>query len=313
LETNKFSDVIQVIADQLKFKAKLAIGENAYTTLKLKNKLADFWEVSGAVGTGAAIAKSTVVASTFFSPGGLVGLVGLGVAVTPVGWVLAAAVLSGGAVLGVRRWLGDATGDRVTVIPKFINTPIDVLAVNLFDLLAPLAFKVAATDGRVTEDERDCISNYFISEWGYDPLFVAAGSTVIESTLDDFSIKNLAETFAEFSKVNPDCNYAEMTRDVIEFIKAVGEADGIFDEREEFALAKIESIFLESGRTFTKENFEKVTSSIVESVRRGKESLLKSEVLDRTKDGFSTTKDAAMKSVNETFDTGKTLFSKLFK
>lgn len=96
METSPFSEVTQVIAEQLRFKAKLAIGENAYTTLKLKNKLADFWEISGAVGTGAAVAQSTVIASTFFAPGGLVGLLGLGTAVTPIGWVIGAAVISGG-------------------------------------------------------------------------------------------------------------------------------------------------------------------------------------------------------------------------
>ncbi len=313
MEIEQFSDVTQVISEQLKFKAKLAIGENAYTTLKLKNKLADFWELAGGVGTGAAIAKTTLVASTFFAPTGFAGLLGLGVAATPVGWVLAAAVLSGGAVLGVRRLLVDATGSRVTVIPKFINTPIDVLAVSLFDLIAPLLYKIAAVDGRITDDERACIRNYFIKEWGYDPVFIAAGTAVIESTLDDFSIKDLAETFAEFSKTNPDCNYAEMTRDLIEFIKIVIESDGIIDEREELVIEKIESIFLEAGRTFTKENFEKISNSVLESVKKGKESLLNSEAFDRTKDGLDTAKKIAKKSASKTVKTGRTLFGKIFK
>lgn len=313
MKTEQFVDVTQVIAEQLKFKAKLAIGENAYATLKLKNKLADFWEVSGAVGTGAAVAKSTFVASTFFAQGGLVGLLGLGTAVTPVGWVLAAAVLSGGAVLGVRRWLGDATGDRVTVIPKFINTPIDVLAVNLFDLIAPLAFKVAIIDGKITADEHECIHQYFVNEWGYDPAFVTSGITVIEASLNDFSIKDLATTFAEFSKVNPDCNYQEMTRDLIEFIGKVIESDGIIDEREELALEKIQAIFLETGRTFTKANFDKVANSMADSMKRGTESVLQSKTLDSTKAGLENVKDATLKGANETFNAGKNFFSKLLK
>lgn len=313
METSPFSEVTQVIAEQLRFKAKLAIGENAYTTLKLKNKLADFWEISGAVGTGAAVAHSTVVASTFFAPGGLVGLLGLGTAVTPIGWVIGAAVISGGAVLGVRRWLGDATSDRVTVIPKFINTPIDVLAINLFDLIAPLAFKVAAIDGKITDDERTCIQNYFIKEWGYDPAFIVDGIAVIDKGLESFSIQDLAKTFAEFSKVNPDCNYQKMTKDLVVFIKQVIEADGVIDEREELALEKIELIFVDAGRTFSKENLQKVSNSVTESVKRGGESVLNSGAVTNTKAGIGMVTNAAVAGASETFKAGKNLVEKILK
>lgn len=313
MKREQFANVTQVIAEQLRFKAKLAIGENAYATLKFKNKLADFWEISGAVGTGAAVAQSTVVASTFFAPGGLLGLLGLSTAVTPVGWVFAAAVISGGAVLGVRRWLGDATSDRVTVVPKFINTPIDVLAINLFDLIAPLAFKVAAIDGKITNDERACIQHYFIKEWGYDPGFIAAGVVVIEESLDSFSVQNLAKTFAEFSKANPDCNYPKMTKDLIAFIKQVIESDCVIDEREELALEKIEVIFLDAGRTFSKANFQKVSQSMADSVKRGGEAVLQSDTLNSTKAGIGKVKDTAVTGASETLKAGKNLMGKILK
>lgn len=273
METDQFSDVKAVIYEPIKFKVKLAIGEDAYSTLRMKNKLADFWEIFGGVGTGAAAAKTTVVATTFFAPHGLLGLIGLGTAVTPVGWVVAAAVLSGGAVIGVRRFLSDATGSRVTVIPKFINTPIDVLAVNLFDLIAPLALKIGAVDGQITDAERKCIRDYFVNEWGYDPLFIDFGCKLIESKLDEISVKNVAEKLAEFSKASPDCNYAEMTRDLMELLKSVMEADGKIDEREEFAIEKIDAIFKEAGRAFSKANIEMAKNTAQESLRKGKEAV----------------------------------------
>lgn len=273
MEINQFSDVKAVIGEPLKFKVKLAIGEDAYGTLRMKNKLADFWEIFGGVGSGAAVAKSAVVATTFFAPHGLLGLIGLGTAVTPVGWVVAAAVLSGGSVIGVRRFLSDAAKSRVSVIPKFINTPIDVLAVNLFDLIAPLALKIAIVDGVVTDDERKCIKDYFVNEWGYDPLFIDIGCKLIESKLDDISVKDIAEKLAEFSKASPDCNYSEMTRDLIEFLTGVMEADGKIDEREEFAIEKINEIFKEAGRTFSKANIEMAKNTAKESLQKGKESV----------------------------------------
>ena len=273
METDQFSNVKAVIHEPLKFKVKLAIGEDAYGTLRMKNKLADFWEIFGGVGAGAAAAKTTVVATTFFAPHGLLGLIGLGTAATPVGWVVAAAVLSGGAVIGVRRFLSDATGSRVTVIPKFINTPIDVLAVNLFDLIAPLALKIAAVDSVITDTERKWIKDYFVNEWGYDPLFIDIGCKLIESKLDEIYVKDVAEKFAEFSKASPDCNYSEMTRDLMVFLKGVMEADGKIDEREEFAIEKIDEIFKEAGRVFSKANIEMAKNTAQESLQKGKESV----------------------------------------
>lgn len=272
MENDQFADVRTVISEPLKFKSKLAIGEDAYGTLRLKNKVADFWDVIGGVGAGAAVANSSIVASTFFAPGGLFGLLGLGAA-TPVGWVVAAAVLSGGAVIGVRRFARNATDSRVAVIPKFVNTPIDVLAVSLFDLIAPLALKVAAVDGHITDDERKWIKCYFEYEWGYDAAFLDAGLKLIETTLDEVSIKEIAETLAEFSKTSQDCNYAAMTRDLVDFLKGVMEADGEIDEREEFAIQRIEEIFAEAGRIFSVKNVSKVGGEMLESLKNGASSV----------------------------------------
>ena len=55
---------------------------------------------------------------------------------------------------------------RVEVIPKFINTPIDVLAIGLFDSIAPLSLKVAAADGKISPEELEVIKSYFVEGWG---------------------------------------------------------------------------------------------------------------------------------------------------
>jgi hypothetical protein len=144
---------------------------------------------------------------------------------------------------------------------------------------------------------------------GYDQEFVAAGIVVIEQSLEDFSIQELAKTFAEFSKANPDCNYQKMTEDLVAFIQRVVEADGIIDEREELALEKIESIFLETGRIFSKENLQKISDSVSDSVKRGSDAVRQSDTLVN----IGIAKDVAIIGATETFKLGKNLVKKMFK
>jgi len=194
------------------------------------------------------VAKSSVVASTFFAPTGFLAAIGIGTAVTPVGWVIAAGVVTGGAWYGITRHLKKASASRVTIIPNFINTPLDVLALGLFDLLAPLALKVAVHDARIDEAKRNRIRDYFVSEWGYDSNFVGAGLNYIESILDELSIKQLARTLADFASKNPDCNFKMMSVEILGFLRNMVEVDGEIDPRDDRAIANIEAIFSSATR-----------------------------------------------------------------
>jgi hypothetical protein len=149
-----FHNVESIIEQPLKFKAKLAIGEDAYSSLRVKNKVVEFWDALGVATTAATIANSSAVASAFFAPSGLLAAIGIGTAVTPIGWVIAAGVVTGGAWVGITRYVKNITPSRVTVIPDFINTPMDVLALALFDLITPLVLKVAIVDGEIHSSER---------------------------------------------------------------------------------------------------------------------------------------------------------------
>jgi len=238
-----FHDVESVIDEPLKFKVKLAIGEDAYTSLRVKNAVVEMWDALGMATSAATIASTSAVASAFFAPSGLLGAIGVGTAVTPIGWVVAAGLVTGGAWVGVTRYVKKNTNSRVTVIPDFINTPMDVLALALFDLIAPLTLKIAVVDGKIDESEKLLISSSFINDWGYNKAFVTDGMSFIESNLTDFSIKRLAHNLAEFKKGNPDCNYEEMSKEILQFLRDTVEADGKVDEREEMAIERVEHIF----------------------------------------------------------------------
>lgn len=231
-----------VVADPLKFKRKLRIGEDAYALLRATKGARDLWDVGGIATTGATMAASPIVASTFFS-GGLLSAFGIGVAATPIGWVLAAAAVSGGAYYGVSRLARRHHGKFVDTIPRFINTAIDSLGMQLLDLIGALALRVASIDGDVAPQERETICRHFIDDWGYAPAYVAAAVDILEATADDIRVKAVAQTLAQFQAANPDCNAEAMQDELLAFLREVMEADGYLDEREELAIDAVAEVF----------------------------------------------------------------------
>ena len=227
MENNWHEGIERVIREPLLFKRKLGIGEDAYTSLSFAGSVREYWDLLGAAGTGTVIAKSTVIASTFFQPAGLMGFLGLATAATPVGWVIFAAIASAGAWYGIDSYYKKARDERVDVIPKFINTPIDVIGVGLFNLLLPLSLKVAMADGNVHESEKECIRSYFIDEWGYDERFYQAGYDLFIENIDKYQTSVLAGRLSEFQKSNPDCNQEFITGELFVFLEDVMNADGI--------------------------------------------------------------------------------------
>lgn len=267
-QTDWFQDIDTIVAEPLNFKAKLAIGEDAYTSLKVKNAAFQAWEVAGVATTAVVVAKSSVVASTFFAPTGFLAAIGLGTAVTPVGWVIAAGVVTGGAWVGITRYLKKASANRVTVIPKFINTPLDVLALGLFDLLAPLALKIAEVEGRVDGSDRELIQDYFVGEWGYDSRFVGEGIKYTESRIAGFSVNQLAKTLVEFTAANPDCNFKTMSQEILVFLRGIGDINGATDQRKEAEIKKIEAVFRSANRYSLKRRMKSGWGVIRNSVSR---------------------------------------------
>lgn len=272
-----FEGVDDVVEDELRFKAKLGIGEDAYTSTRVKKTVFEAWDVASVAATGAQVASSAFVAQKFFAAPSLLAAIGIGTAATPIGWVIAASVVSGGAWLGITRYLKNENG-KTTVIPNFINTPLDVLGLGLFDLMAPLAMKVAAVDGHVHESEIDTINHYFVRRWGYSEQFVDRGLEFVSQKLGDYDIKTAAATLAAFARDNPDCKANVMLADIKSFLRDVMEADGHIDEREEMAIERVEKVFAEEIRfsiSRTMAPAGKAAAQRVEGVRSGVSSALR--------------------------------------
>ncbi len=192
-------------------------------------------------GTGA------TAASSFFAPTGAWALI-TGAA-TPVGWVIGAAVATGGLGYGVSRLFRNYYGSRVDEIPKFLNSPIDVLGATLVDMVGTLALKVASMDGRVDDREKAAILSYFAEEWGISMDYALHAIDLLEENVRSVRLSQMTDELAEFARTNPDCDFTKIQAGLTEFLHEVAEADGQFDESEELAIEKIVASFAATNST----------------------------------------------------------------
>ena len=66
-------------------------------------------------------------------------------------------------------------------IPKFINTPLDILGASLADVLIYPAVKITICDGHFSKSEYDFIANSLYDEWGIAKEYSAR---VVRAALD---------------------------------------------------------------------------------------------------------------------------------
>ena len=238
-----FDDVDSVIENTHAFKVKLGIGEDAFESLRRKKNLGKMLKAAdtiGAAGAGMFIAKSSLVAGALFPATGVLGFLGLGTAATPIGWVIAAGAASSLAYFGISRYFASGKDDKIDVIPKWINTPMDVLAVGLFDFLAPLGLIVAFSDRVISDAERECIHEYFVEEWGYSEKFIRNALVDVENNIESFDIVELTDNLIKFKKENPDCNYESMAEEIKKFLDRVLHSNDTIDNQGAFIVKWIE-------------------------------------------------------------------------
>ncbi|MXO87109.1 hypothetical protein GRI38_13835 [Altererythrobacter aurantiacus] len=228
----------RIVASPLAFKYRLRIGEQAFSVLSKKEHLHSVLLAGGGAAVGAGAMGSSLVASSFFAPTGIAAWLGLATAATPIGWVLAAALVTSGSFVT----LGKLAADKKThteLIPKYINTPLDALAHGLMELMGGLAVRVALTDGEFHSAERAAIIDVLCSDWGYDREYVDTAISALEHEAKLHPVSETATRLAAFYNDNPDCNAAEMQHDLMEFVQEVVNADGALKPQEEVALRDI--------------------------------------------------------------------------
>ena len=232
----KFGHVERVIENEDRFKAKVGAGAGVFTSLKMADLLGDLGKTGSFAGAGAG--GGSLIASAL-APKGVAALLTLFNPVSPVPYIVGASVASAGMFYGVTRLYRSYYGSRVEEIPRFLNTPIDVLGASFMDLVGSLAIKVAAIDGEIDHAERRVINEYFVDEWGYDPDYTSHALNLLEETTNEQRVSEMAATLAEFARTNPDCDFSKIQNGFKALLTEIAEADGKLDEREEMAIERI--------------------------------------------------------------------------
>ena len=244
---NRYDKPEEVIAHALVFKGRLGIGEEAYKFLKLSKNLSTFIHPLLAGGAASGAAASPVVAGALFPAtgfGSALAAIGLGAgAVTPIGWVVGAGLAAGGAYFGVRKLLGNTKDKMVDVIPKYINTPLDLIGVELLHRMLPLSLKIASADGQIIDSEVEAIADHYEKDWGYSRDFVIKTTEEIKEDIENVSYAEFAKSLSDYCDKNSDCDRGTIAYFLLDHLEEIleieDEGDSARKAREFESLKKI--------------------------------------------------------------------------
>lgn len=283
----------EMVREPLKFKAMLGIGEKAYGLLRARDNLSTFSEAIGVGATASSVAASGAVASTFFASSGFMAstlsAIGLGAtAVTPIGWVIAAGVISGGAYIGVSHLFERSKDTGLVVVPKYINTPLDVIAAALIELMLPVSLKMANAGGEITKAEERAINAYFSDEWGYCPGFVARLVDEYQEQLDGVHYEPLAESLGKYCADSKDCDKEAIMSGFVIHLRHVIEADGVIHPEEQ-------------------EQIDYLTKLLISEAKKSGSASVVAETLSNAANGISLGKDYVLDTGTQALDRSRQL------
>lgn len=137
---------------------------------------------------------------------------------------------------GVSRLFEKSKDNGLVIIPKYINTPLDVIAVALIELMLPVSLKMANAGGSITTSELNAIQRFFTEEWGYTPGFVSRLIAEYRTQTASVSYSKLAGSLGTYCAESKDCDKEAIMTGFIEHLREVIEADGVIHEQERVEL-----------------------------------------------------------------------------
>lgn len=237
-------DVESVVVDPFKFKAKLGIGSESFTYLSKAEHLRDVLAAAGGATLGASVVGGAWVASL-----GTMGSLGLalGVVSTPIGWIAAAGTGSAALFYGFNRLLRGQRKSAVDEVPKFINTPLDLLASNLVEVLLPPLIHMAKADGEIKPKELDVIIKRLADNWGISATFVTGRCDHLIKSNGKLDLHAWSEAIVSHGG-SADVSLDALTNDLLSALEEVMHADSIVTDSEMLVLEELRTALLSDAR-----------------------------------------------------------------
>lgn len=236
-----FSDTPCVIDDEFKFKVMLKIGDEHFSYLNSAKNLVDFGESFLVGGVGGGFLATTIYSSSIGFGAQLLAFVGIGS--TPIGWIVGASILGTAGIFGFKKaknkFFSKVESELIIKVPKYLNTPLDLLGLSLATLMLPVSIQMANSDGNFCSIEKEKIKNYFIDIWGFNAEFIDSMIIAQESKIEDFSYKEYMELLETVCSKTSEFKLETLTEEIIDFQREIILMDGIIHPGEEMELAKL--------------------------------------------------------------------------
>jgi len=252
-----------IVAIPILFKEKLGIGDRTYGWIRKREMLTTYSEAVGIGSAAYAAASSSVVATTFFAPTGFLAGLGLVSAATPVGWLIGVGLATGAGYVALSSLLERPKDKHVVVVPKYINTPLDVIALSLIEVMLPMSLKVAMSDGDLDERESMLIKHYYVNQWGYDAVFIERMSQEYLEHLNEIRFEPVADAFNLYLHDNPDCDPGFIINGLLGHLREITQQGDVNKQAETLALKELESLLYQATEpNFVNSTFDGIKSSM---------------------------------------------------
>ena len=225
-----------VFSDEIEFKRKLNLSDKAMSDLLMAKDLDKYGST-----LAAAMATGAVAYIAWLSSLGFIGqaaiLVGLGS--NPIGWIALAAGAGGLLMYGSKTAINKLDENAYERIPKYLNTPLDVLGTTLIAVILPIYLKLAINDKNIIKNSLDNIMEEF-SNWGYDRNYLEQTINTFMKGLGELKIEDTKEKLQVIVKATDGLEYCTISDLITKSL------ENVFEKQDDkFNFRELSSISLE--------------------------------------------------------------------
>jgi len=191
---NKILNDEKVLDDPIKFKIKLELSDDVYKILNNADLLVDFASAFAVGGVGGSVISYFIGTASISLWTKFLVFFGSSI-VLPIGSILTGGVVGVtllSLIFGIKKIISKTKQNITIRIPKFINKPIDLIAINMLKLLIFIWDKT-----KVNNSEKDFIS-YLSTEWGYNISNI--NETVLYIKTNSFSYEIIEQITTSLSE-----------------------------------------------------------------------------------------------------------------